>query len=40
MTSFDGECSYKEIPFKYLAFFIVEAVNNGYGLTPNDTEDL
>ena len=39
-THFINECCYEEIPFKYLAFVIIDVVNNTSGLTRNQIEDL
>ena len=39
-THFIDECSDEEIPFKYLAFVIIDVVNNTSGLTLNQIEDL
>ena len=35
-----NECCDKEIPFKYLAFIIIDVVNKTPGLTRNKIEDL
>ena len=35
-----NECCDKEIPFKYLAFIIIDVVNKTSGLTRNKIEDL
>ena len=39
-THFIDECCNEEIPFKYLAYFIIDVVNNTSGLTRNQIEDL
>ena len=39
-THFIDECCDEEIPFKYLAFVIIDVVNNTSGLTRNQIEDL
>ena len=39
-THFIDECCDDEIPFKYLAFVIIDVVNNTSGLTRNPIEDL
>ena len=39
-THFIDECCDEEIPFKYLAFVIIDLVNNTSGLTPNQIKDL
>ena len=38
-THFIDECCDKEIPFKYLAFVIINVVNNTSGLMRNQVED-
>ena len=40
LTQFIDECCDGEIHFKYLAFVIVDMVNNTSGLTCNQIEDL
>ena len=39
-THFIDECCDEEIAFKYLAFVIIDVVNNTSGLTRNQIEDL
>ena len=38
-THFIDECCDEEIPFKYLAFVIINVVNNTSGLMRNQVED-
>ena len=38
-THFIDECCDEEIPFKYLAFVIIDVVNNTSGLMRNQVED-
>ena len=38
-THFIDECCDEEIPFKYLAFVIIDRVNNTSGLTYNQIQD-
>lgn len=37
VTNFNDECRDQEIPFKYLAFVIIDAVKNGFDMTHKDT---
>ena len=39
-THFIDECCVKKTPFKYLAFVIIDVINNTSGLTHNQIEDI
>ena len=39
-THFIDECCVKETPFKYVAFVIIDVINNTSGLTRNQIEDI